>query len=220
MRIRNDLRTYVGTSISQAQIDGSYAFSYMGGRLKIYIRKEDGGYQGHIRYEGSRYVFNWHMPQDLYEIAKDLWTYLPRDAGKIIYQEIESHFDESLSNVQITDSSSDATLYFAYRYGYRFPEWESMIPNMRTTITIEDAVPGRLWDWVRLRRASNNMCADLWVWNRYWGSLTDRGNYTSPTITASGTAINNIHYVTQEEYDVMRENGGLQSNSLYCVLAN
>lgn len=223
MRLHNDWKDYIGGAISQAQIDESYAFGYMRGRLKIYIREKDEGYQGHIRFEGSRCIFNWHIPQDLYEIAKDLWNYVSRDAGKIIYGEIESHFNEALSTVQMSDKTSDTVCV------YKFPEWESMIPNMRPQIRIDQTrLSNRgFGDWVwnledRLREASENMRADLWIWDRYWTSVTTNtyGDYNFPTLTSSSMATDNIHYVTQQEYDTMRERGELQSNTIYCVLSN
>lgn len=206
--------------------DKTYRQTYMKGKLEITITplwNVDGlGHDTmwedcrswHMKYRTDRWtILEWDIPHDLYSILTDLALALDEEVAKIIYKEMESHFNDLLYYVQrdgVLTAGWD--LLVANVTQVRFPPIEnfrvelSMIrwlnPNQRITRTT-DAI------------TRNDAFADT------FGSLSDdfRNNMYHVWPRVSGDVPHDYTRVlTADEYEELRQNGELNSWEVYLVL--
>lgn len=198
--------------------DKIYKQTYMRGKLEIVITplwNVDGLGHNTIR-EDCR---TWHMkyrtdgwvilerdiPHDLYSILTDLALALDEEVAKIIYEEMERHFNDLLCYVQrdgVLTAGWD--LLVANVTQVRFPPVE----NFRAELS--------MIRWLNNQRITTTTSAstrnDAFARN----TLDTDGYYVWPRIRAS-TDADYTRILTSEEYEELRQNGELNSWEIYLI---
>lgn len=223
--------------------DKIYKQTYMRGKLEIVITplwNVDGLGHNTIR-EDCR---TWHMkyrtdgwvilerdiPHDLYSILTDLALALDEEVAKIIYEEMERHFNDLLCYVQrdgVLTAGWD--LLVANVTQVRFPSVEnfraelSMIrwlnPNQRITtttsaVTRNDAFARNIPD--TFSSSNNDFRNNMYRRNTVDG-INTVGYYDSPRVSGD-IPHDYTRVLTAEEYEELRQNGELNSWEIYLVL--
>lgn len=200
--------------------DKVYKQTYMKGKLEIIITplwNVDGlGHNTirencrtwHMKYRTDRWtILEWDIPRDLYGILTDLAIALDEEVAKIIYEEMEHRFNELLCYIQRDGAlTTEWNLPVANVTQVKFPSVENfraelgmirwLNHNQRITTTTsigtrDDAFARNIPDTV-----------DYHVWPRISGDIPT--DYT--------------RILTAEEYEELRQNGGLNSWEMYLVL--
>lgn len=209
--------------------DKVYKQTYMKGKLEIIITPlwnvdglghntiRENCWTWHMKYRTDRWtILEWDIPRDLYGILTDLAIALDEEVAKIIYEEMEHHFNELLCYIQRDGAlTTEWNLPVANVTQVRFPSVENFraelgmirwlnhnqrITSVGNSITRDDTFARNIPD-TTFGTWSNNFRD-----NMYWhnaGADTD-ADYT--------------RILTAEEYEELRQNGGLNSWEMYLVL--
>lgn len=194
---------------------------YMKWRLTILVWEgEDDKYQWRIEYttRGAT-TFYWYLPEDVNEIANDLSLHLDIEVAKIIYEEITDRYNDTLVEMQqgkgiiLPESEIGHNTVFQVR----FPAFDDVAITVRATVPgtitinndgINDGIVTYLNGWRDQWLADNSQwiswyCDELWDW------FKDRCD-----------SLDEISYITQEEYERLRQENRLNEKKLYLVYNN
>lgn len=209
--------------------DKVYKQTYMKGKLEIIITplwNVDGlGHNTirencrswHMKYRTDRWtILEWDIPHDLYSILTDLALALDEEVAIIIYGELERHFNELLCYIQRDGTlMTEWDLLAANVTQVRFPSVENFraelgmirwlnhnqrITSVGNSITRNDAAARDIPD-TTFGTWSNNFRD-----NMYWHNAR------------ADTDADYTRILTAEEYEELRQNGGLNSWEMYLVL--
>lgn len=190
-----------------------YTRTFMSWRLTITIWRqrlsdEYVKYRWHIHYESnSGYTFDWDIPADIGEIAKNLWYHIDIEAVKIIYNSIIDHYNDMFVGIQ-----NERNLITEGCVGYNtvdvisFPPFEYFEDEIRRI--------RRSYDLLTSTRTNNDLITPY----TYDYPITD-SNYETWALSSYDWRSDCIRwYITDEEYERMKEDGELQKNAVYLII--
>ena len=223
----NEFRSYttIGTPLEH-EYENTLTKTFMRDKLtiKIWPMWDLGNglaWSGHISFRTMAwYLFEWDIPHDLYEIAKDLGIRIDMEAAKIIYDQIRIHFNQTLCDLQILDglplTSNVTQVMFP-----PFEEFENDIRRHRipTTVTVwwtpttyignTPLITAYHSDYEeRMSRLEREMRERNSMYDRMVERYREQDNRNH---------MDNINYMTQEEYEQKREAWELEANTMYLV---
>lgn len=201
--------------------DKIYKQTYMKGKLEIIIIplwNVDGlGHDTiredcrswHIKYRTDGWVvLERDIPHDLYSILTDLALALDEEVAKIIYEEIEHHFNELLCYVQrdgVITTGWD--LLAANVSQVRFPSVE----NFRAELN--------MIRWLNSnQRITTSTSTDAIRNDTFARSTPYTAGYYDWPRTRAGADADYTRILTADEYEELRQNGELNSWEVYLVL--
>lgn len=176
--------------------------TFMSWRLTITIwrqrlSEEYVNYRWHIHYaNNSGYTFDWDIPADVGEIAKNLWYHIDIEVAKIIYNSIIDHYNDMFVGIQ-----NERNLITEWYVGYNRAEVISFPPFKY----FEDEIRRirRSFDLPTSIRTNNDLIIPY-----------TNSNYEMWASPSYGWRC----YITDEEYECMKENGELQKDAIYLII--
>ena len=166
-------------------------------------------YRWHIHYESnSGYTFDWDIPADIGEVAKNLWYHIDIEAAKIIYNNIIDRYNDVFVGFQ-----NERNLITEWYVGHNraevisFPPFEYFEDEIRRI--------RRSYDLLTSTRTHDDLFTP-YTYDDY-PTLTD-SNYQIWASYSCNWICDGIRYITDEEYERMKESGELQKDAAYLVI--
>ncbi len=168
----------------------------MKNKLEIRVWPTGDGYWWSISYQTDNWaLLKWTLPDDLYDIAKDLWRELDIEVAKVVYECIEKHFNEVYVLAQTPDDFIPQLIANYNVNQLKFPDFRDFENEIRS------------YHSYRIGTSVSNTAVS--------SSVTRIGATTHYYDCARSSPRYNV--VTPEEYQKLRDEWKINPNDLYLV---
>ena len=178
--------------------DNITARTFMKNKLEIRVWPTGDGYWWSISYQTDNWtLLKWTLPDDLYDIAKDLWRELDIEVAKVVYECMEQHFNEVYALAQTPDDFITQLIVNHHVNQLKFPDFRDFENEIRS------------YHSYRINTPVSNVTV--------WPSITRVGGTPYYAYQTYENRWPSYKIVTPEEYQKLRDEWRINPNDTYLV---